>query len=1146
MCLVKNRPTSDTDFASRRRVSHSGKRLRTGRTLSVLGVAALVISALAPRVIRAQRAFTDHFTFYYTDKFENNPTPVESPSDLPPISVVVTGISAGGGAPPPIPDYVIKLAHWLEWAYACYTIDGFRLPAQTNIKIGKPVAPAITPNPDWIHFHKDKILSGLIPGTAAHELFHIVQLQYWKVYNTTRPMFVEGQAVAMENTVVPEKGRYQDFCVHANHRDMDGQGASWNHDFFDIGVQDWEDAYCTGIIWLYLMEHNTDGTSTRYPGTDFLKRFLEATDVGNGAGPPSQQSLYDALDDLLNQQSTTLDAEMREFVCANMIRLHENLGGDHPHGFWWDDTFFMAADSLWTIHGVDRMALFGEKRVLDLENEGDPLALSDPYQGTYVHPQGIEDEIRDKYGAAYWQYEADARSLINNSGGLAYPGPGLPCKVEVEIVRLSGEPLELFSVTGFREAGSIFHETGAIRFNDDRIERAMACVTALGFSDYEYRHTVTAYEWTSSPSWGPTGGLDYEHTYRFGLASHEVLMRGLVNAYDYHRGDVLSIVAFTTDTALDVEPSEFPVPPPTFIYTPESYFQLNLRKFNEDGFYLNHDQTLIIPAQRNDLTNHYVQEAAGDAFYRIELRQDPASTRDTGVLLTVFPFDITANPLPDLVVRDYRFELDANGRITGSVAVLNQGTNSISNARIPIFIEAYAWNGRLSTIERILYSESRVSLQAGETTVLTVDHETGWDWHDEENARPGHNLLEVTVEIRVNSLEGATGQQVPPPEELTTNNNGPERVEVYCLYTPEDFPFSATELTDLANFFDEENERILLEWEEQPSLPSFPPEFRTGIIERAKELPIFQRHEPWLIFPPPPVPPTVFSALRTVVSWAERIGAGKRIPHTTRRLCKLTDLSDLSEPCGILRETHAESGLAAPGMFYRGPAAGLPVVRLGTINIFGQKRPGKGAAPLDLEYCPGTPILGIKILRSQGAHPAVIDLPQHFCAGEGPRLVEIRLCGFETCEATAVDADGAVLASETAEPGRQRLVLRSEEGGIRRVYVLGSGILIRGVLWNCSGETPQRGLFKRGDANGDSGIDIADAIAVLSTLFAGGALNCLDAADANDDGSLDIADPISLLSYLYAGGPPPAPPNDCGEDTTADDLNCAVYPPCEE
>jgi hypothetical protein len=47
-------------------------------------------------------------------------------------------------------------------------------------------------------------------------------------------------------------------------------------------------------------------------------------------------------------------------------------------------------------------------------------------------------------------------------------------------------------------------------------------------------------------------------------------------------------------------------------------------------------------------------------------------------------------------------------------------------------------------------------------------------------------------------------------------------------------------------------------------------------------------------------------------------------------------------------------------------------------------------------------------------------------------------------------------------------------------------------------------LFLRGDANTGATIDIADAIFILSCLFAEGpSLSCLDAADANDDGNVD-------------------------------------------
>ncbi|MFN0058933.1 MAG: DUF2341 domain-containing protein [Planctomycetota bacterium] len=91
------------------------------------------------------------------------------------------------------------------------------------------------------------------------------------------------------------------------------------------------------------------------------------------------------------------------------------------------------------------------------------------------------------------------------------------------------------------------------------------------------------------------------------------------------------------------------------------------------------------------------------------------------------------------------------------------------------------------------------------------------------------------------------------------------------------------------------------------------------------------------------------------------------------------------------------------------------------------------------------------------------------------------------------------------------------------------------------------GPFIRGDANLDGLINIADAIAMLNYLFAGGAANCLDAVDANDDGAVNVADAIFLLSYQFESGatpPPPfgAVPAGCGADPTADaggiDLGC--------
>ena len=91
-------------------------------------------------------------------------------------------------------------------------------------------------------------------------------------------------------------------------------------------------------------------------------------------------------------------------------------------------------------------------------------------------------------------------------------------------------------------------------------------------------------------------------------------------------------------------------------------------------------------------------------------------------------------------------------------------------------------------------------------------------------------------------------------------------------------------------------------------------------------------------------------------------------------------------------------------------------------------------------------------------------------------------------------------------------------------------------------------MFRRGDGNDDGTFDIADAVAILSYLFAGGVVPCIDAADANDDGAIDIADAIAILSHLFGGaGDLPPPFGSCGVDPTPDDLaEPCIYAECDE
>ncbi len=86
--------------------------------------------------------------------------------------------------------------------------------------------------------------------------------------------------------------------------------------------------------------------------------------------------------------------------------------------------------------------------------------------------------------------------------------------------------------------------------------------------------------------------------------------------------------------------------------------------------------------------------------------------------------------------------------------------------------------------------------------------------------------------------------------------------------------------------------------------------------------------------------------------------------------------------------------------------------------------------------------------------------------------------------------------------------------------------------------------FRRGDANMDGALDISDAIAALTCLFAC-LPTCLDVQDSNDDGLWNIADPIYILAYLFQRAPaPPAPFGVCGPDPTADALDCTGISGC--
>lgn len=90
-------------------------------------------------------------------------------------------------------------------------------------------------------------------------------------------------------------------------------------------------------------------------------------------------------------------------------------------------------------------------------------------------------------------------------------------------------------------------------------------------------------------------------------------------------------------------------------------------------------------------------------------------------------------------------------------------------------------------------------------------------------------------------------------------------------------------------------------------------------------------------------------------------------------------------------------------------------------------------------------------------------------------------------------------------------------------------------------------IFKRGDCNDDTDVDLSDAVCILNWLFTDRATpGCVAATNADGDDAADITDATYLLNYLFAGGPSPvAPFPDCGPEMSPAELGCADPPACQ-
>ncbi len=89
-------------------------------------------------------------------------------------------------------------------------------------------------------------------------------------------------------------------------------------------------------------------------------------------------------------------------------------------------------------------------------------------------------------------------------------------------------------------------------------------------------------------------------------------------------------------------------------------------------------------------------------------------------------------------------------------------------------------------------------------------------------------------------------------------------------------------------------------------------------------------------------------------------------------------------------------------------------------------------------------------------------------------------------------------------------------------------------------------LFRRGDVNADSLINISDVNKLLNYLFLQDeSPPCMDAADTDDDGLVGMDDSVLLLNFLFLGTTTISAPTDaCGRDRTDDALHCGSFPVC--
>lgn len=1032
----------------------------------------LTICLMGLQSVHAVILNTDHFTIDYIND-NLNPQSTENPLDLP--------AGCGAGDYPGHPDYIVKLACWLEHAYSVYDSDGFQVPnANVLVHIVSQNQAGVVTDPHTIWISNSLFMSSL-STLAAHEMFHIVQLQYWDTYPLNYPSIIEGMAEAMQITVIEQSHYIESFFSHPNGHDWD------DHDFFEFDepINDWSEAYDMTVLWLYLMEHNTDNTSPRYPGTDFIIDYLN--DMGPTGGPTDPMPV---LESLLLSKGTSLDEEMRDFAFANLVRVYDNLDYWQDYGYRWDDSYFNEASGVWSIDGVDELSYGIGSRTLSLTDYGSAGSWMPGYSNS-----NATNSINIPYGAQYWIIGADQNGLIASEGGLSYDGPGVPYSLDISL----SNGVEYLAIAGLHDGSEIFHNTGLrdytanvteLRLNDDRVVTAAVAVTQNSeVSNYTFEYAINPY----------SRELDFEETVDIDLDPHQILMLGID-----HTGDTLSTIAYWKEPWRG-----------KLLYMGEQEFQMNFRRF--DGYwYVNYEGTMIEPGGQDDYTNVYVQSATpGD--YRLELRQSPSSTKTGTLMVTLFNYDIDAAALPDLLVRGYDLSMDENGLLEGQIAILNQGTATAVDARVPIFVNS------------TLAIDPTVTISSGETELINVSYDTGLECPEsEEGQEPHWEIIGADVTIYVNSNEGLGGGPMPILQsELTMNNNGPVVVPVGYVCSEGLMAHEIGIFVDDAGRDLAEKHQQFMEFQHQSSKFGLDKTLELireleGLLGDLNDLPYPIPVEQWQTY-------DAFQWFRAVSNWMTDMGMAEEISPLVQ------SLRNVNNPSGAYYMIPDTLGLdiMEPSVVHTHPRRADPTPDCGLTRM---AKDGRNLVIPTVKAAPGQ-TLSVPIIATDTRAISGADIVITY---------DRKLLGVVECKTTRLTED-MLLEVNTDVPGRILLAmagtnaLEAGDGPLIDMVFTVSEIAQEGVklsvalgmskVYDSQGEMIPMGKYNgkilvappclKGDVNGDGAVSSSDAILVLQIVadIITPTPVQVCAADMDGDRAMTVGDVLLILRRIVGLAP---------------------------